>query len=297
MRLSKQVRIITVLVIIFLLAIAFAQQSEKHSVSVLGMDINYYESTGTGTNLFFVHGNSASGLTFQKQLYSDFGKKYHIVAMDLPGHGDSDTFAEPTNYSLPGYAQIVVEVANSLGMEDAYFVGWSLGGHIVLEAVSMLPQAKGFVIYGTPPLGIPADFGTAFLPNPAMAAAFSPEMTDEEAVAFASAFFVVGSMEDVTPFFTDIMKTDGNARANLGASINPDGYTDEIVIIANMTQRLMIIHGVKEQLVNGAYFRNLEVPTLWNNRVEFVWNSGHAVHWEAVDEFNALLDEFIMDTK
>lgn len=295
MKLFKYIRIIAALAVMLSLTTVFAEHHiEKHSVSVMGIDINYYENSGTGPTIFFVHGNSASGLTFSKQLSTS---KYHIIAMDLPGHGDSDVFADVTDYSLPGYAKVVTEVAKSLGVEDAYFVGWSLGGHIVLEAVSMLPKAQGFVIYGTPPLGIPADFGTAFLPNPAMGAAFSPEMTDEEAVAFAHAFFVPGSMADLTPFFTDIMKTDGNARANLGASINPDGYTDEVVIIANMTQPLAIIHGVKEQLVNGAYFRNLEMPTLWNNQVELVWNAGHATHWEAPDEFNALLDEFITDTQ
>ncbi len=294
-QLSKQLYIAAFLVLIFSFATAFAQ--EKHSIAVGDLNLNYYESTGTGQDIVFVHGNSASGLTFRKQLYGDLGKKYHIVAFDLPGHGDSDRFADVTNYSLPGYAKAISEAAKSLGMESAYFVGWSLGGHIVLEAVSMLPKAKGFVIYGTPPLGIPADFATSFFPHPAMGAAFNPELTDEEAVAFAAAFFSPGSMEDVTPFFTDIMKTDGNARANLGASINPDGYTDEIEIVANMTQPLMIIHGVKEQLVNGAYFRNLEMPTLWNNRVEFVWNAGHATHWEAPDEFSALIDEFITDTQ
>ncbi len=297
MKLSKQVRIIAVLAIILSLTLVLAQNLEKHSVSVTGLDLNYYESSGTGQNIFLVHGNSASGLTFSKQLNGELGKKYHIIAIDLPGHGDSSAFMDSTNYSLPGYAKAISEAAKKLTMEDAYFVGWSLGGHIVLEAVAMLPKAKGFVIYGTPPLGIPADFATAFLPNPAMAAAFNPELSDAEAVAFADAFFAPGSMEDVSPFFSDIMKTDGNARANLGASINPDGYTDEIEIVANMTQPLMIIHGVKEQLVNGAYFRKLEMPTLWNNRVEFVWNAGHAVHWETADEFSALLDEFISDTK
>jgi len=294
-QLSKQLCIASIFVLVFSLASVFAQ--EKNSVSVGGLNLNYYESTGTGPNIVFVHGNSASGLTFKKQLNGDLGKKYHIIAIDLPGHGDSDSFSDVTNYGLPGYAAVISEAAKKLGVDDAYFVGWSLGGHIVLEAVSMLPNAKGFVIYGTPPLGIPADFETAFLPNPAMGAAFSPELSDEEAVAFADAFFMPGSMEDVTPFFTDIMRTDGNARANLGASINPDGYTDEVKIVANMTQPLMIMHGVKEQLVNGAYFRNLQMPTLWNNRVEFVWDAGHAIHWEAPDEFSALLDEFITDTQ
>jgi len=30
---------------------------------------------------------------------------------------------------------------------------------------------------------------------------------------------------------------------------------------------------------------------------EEFWDAGHAVHWEAPDEFSALIDEFIEDTK
>lgn len=47
---------------------------------------------------------------------------------------------------MPGYAAVVAEVAQKLGMTDGVFVGWSLGGHIVLEAHNLLPDAAGFVI-------------------------------------------------------------------------------------------------------------------------------------------------------
>jgi len=49
---------------------------------------------------------------------------------------------------------------------------WSLGGHILLEAAKDLPRARGFAIYGTPPVGFPPEMADAFLPNPAMARDF-----------------------------------------------------------------------------------------------------------------------------
>jgi len=56
-------------------------------------------------------------------------------------------------------------------------VGWSLGGHIALEAASALPDAAGFVIFGTPPVSGPADMPEAFLPNPALETGSPPTWT------------------------------------------------------------------------------------------------------------------------
>jgi pimeloyl-ACP methyl ester carboxylesterase len=58
---------------------------------------------------------------------------------------------------------------------------------------------------------------------------------------------------------------------------------------------LAILHGVQEQLVNGAYFESVEAPTLWRNAVQVIERAGHSPHWETPDEFNALLGAFLAD--
>lgn len=52
-------------------------------------------------------------------------------------------------------------------------------------------------------------------------------------------------------------------------------------------------HGAQEQLVNGAYFAALEMPTLWRGAVQRIAGAGHAPHWEQAAEFNALLAAFV----
>ena len=257
--------------------------------------IAYYESSGTGSPVMFIHGNSSSGRTFQKQLESTFGETHRLVAIDLPGHGDSDPAANLSAYSMPGYAQVMAEAAQALDMEEAVFVGWSLGGHVVLEAHNLLPRAKGFVIYGTPPLAFPPDMENAFLPNPAMSAAFTPDLTEDQAAAFATAFFAPDASVDLTPFLYDISRTDGQARAGLGASIQPDGYQDEVAIVANLSIPLAVLHGEAEQLVNVDYIRGLTMPTLWRGEVQIMTRAGHAPHWEQPDQFNAQLGAFAAD--
>ncbi len=264
-------------------------------LQISSQKIAYYESPGTGPAVMLIHGNSSSGLAYQRQIQSWLGEKYRLVAIDLPGHGDSEPFAAKSAYGLPGYAATVAAAAKALGMEDAVFVGWSLGGHIVLEAHDRLEKAKGFVIFGAPPLAFPPAMKEAFLPNPAVEIGFKADITEEEARTYAASFFAPGTSVPETPFVTDILRTDGNARSGLAASIKPDGYQDEVEIVANLSIPLAIFHGEEEQLVNKAYIGKLTMPTLWRGEIQVIGAAGHAPQWEQPEEFNRLLEAFVID--
>jgi pimeloyl-ACP methyl ester carboxylesterase len=260
----------------------------------IGADtIAVYESRGRGADVLLIHGNSANAQTFSHQLDGDFGDSHHVMALDLPGHGKSSTAANPeTTYSLGGYAGIVVKVVRRLQLARPVVVGWSLGGHIALEATEHLPDAAGFFIYGTPPFGIPPAFDQAFLPNPNLPAAFSPTISEEQAGIVARALVRPGA--DGPPLFREaILNTDGRARALLGASLDAANYTDEVQIVANMRTPLAIVHGAQEQLVNLDYLQSLTMPSLWRGAIQIIADAGHSPHWEQPERFNALLAEFV----
>ncbi len=111
-----------------------------------------HESAGQGPAVVLIHGNSSSSRAFSRQLEGPLGKRCRLVAVDLPGHGESDDAKDPSAYSLPGHARAVRAVVDALGLGEASFVGWSLGGHVALEMAPDLPRARGFVIFGTPPI-------------------------------------------------------------------------------------------------------------------------------------------------
>ncbi len=270
---------------------------QPQTLQVGSQTIAFYQSTGTGPPALLVHGNSSSGLSFRRQLEGPLGDEFRLVAIDLPGHGQSEPAADPpSTYTLPGYASIVVGVAEQLGLEEAVFVGWSLGGHIVLEASDRLPKAAGFLIFGTPPIGFPPAMAEAFLPHPAINCGFKAELSEEEVEAYAAAFFAP-EVQEIPEFFrADIRRTDGRARQVLGGSIGPGGYKDEVEVVAHLSAPLAILHGEREQLVNGAYISALTIPTLWRGAVQIIPEAGHAPHWERPEQFNALLGAFIRET-
>jgi len=257
--------------------------------------IAYRQSTGSGRPVVFVHGNSSSSKTWLPLLDGGFGQKYRCVAVDLPGHGRSPAAADPDVYSLPGYGAHVADLAAALALGPTVYVGWSLGGHILLEAAPTLPEPAGFAVFGTPPVAGPADLASAFLPNPAVAIGFTPQVSAEQAGQYAASFRAPGSSLPLDAFVADILATDGAARGGLGASITAGRFADEVAIVSALTVPLAVLHGADEQLVSLAYLRSLNMPTLWRGEVQVIEGAGHAPHLERTDAFAALLDAFVQD--
>lgn len=266
------------------------------SIATDAGNIAWRQSAGTGPAIVLVHGNSASSKAFARQLDGTLGRKYRVIAFDLPGHGNSDNAAEPAaTYNMPGYARVLRDVVAHVGVGDAAFVGWSLGGHIVLEAAPDLPKAAGFAIFGTPPLAFPPAMEQAFLPNPAMAFTFTRELSEEQARAYVAVAFKPNAADFPACMVDDVLRTDGRARESLAASIAPNGFRDEVKVVANLAQPLAVLHGAQEQLINGDYFKTLKMPTLWRGAVQTISDAGHIPQWEQAEGFNALLDAFVTD--
>jgi pimeloyl-ACP methyl ester carboxylesterase len=269
--------------------------SKFHKISGPYGAVAVRESAGAGKPIVLIHGNSSSSKTFQRQLDGPLGERRRLIAFDLMGFGDSDRANDLKGYLLPGQAKTVVAVAEALGAAEAVFVGWSLGGHILLEAAPELTRALGFAIYGAPPIAIPPAMAEAFLPNPAMAVGFTPDITKEMAEAYVASFFAPGFADVPASFVEDALKADGMARAQVYASMDPPIYRDEVKVVAELRAPLAILHGGREALINGAYFASLKAPTLWRGAVQTIVEAGHAPHWETPAAFDALIEAFASD--
>ena len=258
--------------------------------------IAVHESAGQGPPVVLIHGNSSSSRVFSRQLDGPLGQRFRLIAVDLPGHGASDDAEDPSAYSLPGHARAVRAVLEALAIDGAHFVGWSLGGHIALEMAPDLREPRGFVIFGTPPLTSREAMSEAFFPNPAMKVTFQESVDSLEASAYVAAFFRPG-FADIPPLFLDdVLRTDGRARSNLGASIGPGEFRDECAVVRDLRAPLAVLHGDEEQLVNGRYFDSVAMPTLWRGAVQMIPDAGHTPQWETPQVFDTLIETFVRET-
>ena len=260
-------------------------------LAIGGQTITGFESPGTGRPILLVHGNSSSSRIWQKQLQGPLGAKYRLIAIDLPGHGASSPPPNPEqDYSGPGYAGCLAAIARELGLKDAVVVGWSLGGHAVLNAAAALPMAAGLMIFGTPPIGKTPDGFAGF--KGLSATAFTPAPSDAEIEEFLKTSFAPGYSPVPSFVAADFRQTDGNARGYLGASAQAGRFDDEVEIVRHLKIPLAIVQGGEEQIVDLGYLQRLPAPTLWRGQVQVIEGAGHATQWEKAEAFDKIVDEF-----
>src|SRR5215213_8508711 len=91
-------------------------------------------------SIVFLHGLGGSQATWGGVLGA-FADTYHIVAVDLPGHGSSDKPSpEATDYSISGLAAKIGELLEKLEVSPAVLIGHSLGGATALQLAIDRPK-------------------------------------------------------------------------------------------------------------------------------------------------------------
>jgi 2-succinyl-6-hydroxy-2,4-cyclohexadiene-1-carboxylate synthase len=103
-----------------------------------GIKIHIYESGNkNGETIVFLHPQGSTSKIWSKVL-SFFEKDYHLVLMDLRGHGQSER-AE-SGYDIQNQCKDILSVIECLQVEKVHFVGNSLGGDIATAFAAMYPD-------------------------------------------------------------------------------------------------------------------------------------------------------------
>ncbi len=88
------------------------------------------------TTLLFLHGLGSTATSFT-ELATSLSVKYRILALDLPGHGESTYIKDEKFFSVASMAKWVVEVLKYYNIRDVHVVGHSIGGNIGLAIAKM----------------------------------------------------------------------------------------------------------------------------------------------------------------
>jgi len=252
------------------------------------------DSEGAKGAVLLIHGNSLSSESYDRQLAGEPGKRWRLVAFDLPGHGDSPPPAEPEpTYTLAGYSRIAREVAAALGLRKPVVVGHSLGGHIALEAVADGFEISGLFVFSTPPLRDARDFPAAFHLELVGDVLFRARVTDSEIAKVAELIMPAGVQPP--PYYArSIAATDPAARGVMGVALKRDTFANEQATLESIRCPAAVLLGELERIVNIEYVQGLRLSHLWRGSVQFVPGAGHNPQYDNPEAFNALLTEFLL---
>ncbi len=269
---------------------------KKDSVKLSLCNASYLErsSEGAETTILMVHGNSLSKETFLPQLESDRFDGYRLIAVDLPGHGDSkaNSGSDASMFSLKGMADFLSEFAKKVIDEEIVLAGHSLGGHLCIQAASKIQNVKGFFLIGTPPLTTTEMSVPPFNDHPAMGLLFKDELDEDELEVLANSMHN-GSSKTAKMIKEAVRKTDSSLRSTLGQSVASGDFKDELDELGNIGVSPALVLGEKDELIHPGYVKKIAESTGWQNKLHVVPAAGHTVQLEAPEAVNSLLAEYM----
>lgn len=257
---------------------------DVRTITVDGRNLSYYEvHPEISQTILFLHGNSHSNEFFRKQLEDQRFKNFRLIAIDLPGHGESSCLEE---YSLIHFAGVIQKLIEALEVKQFIVVGHSLGGHIGLQLIKQA-SPNGILIFGTPPLPMPFS-DQCFLPNENAAPLWQESSTTEQLEKLANELQY--NHTNNFQLITDYLKTDSKFRTQVLQSVLEGKYLDETRLIGQYSGELMVLACEEDNIVN-----NKNISDLFQNfpHFDFVeFSSGHSPQIEIAEEFSEILLDF-----
>jgi pimeloyl-ACP methyl ester carboxylesterase len=123
--------------LITLFIFACKPDSEHSTKSGDGLRVSYTDQGSGDTALVFVHGWSCDKTYWQHQIPA-FSHRYRVLTLDYGGHGNSGTKRE--NFTIPSFGNDVVAVVEKLDLDRVILVGHSMGGEVIVDAASKMPD-------------------------------------------------------------------------------------------------------------------------------------------------------------
>jgi pimeloyl-ACP methyl ester carboxylesterase len=107
-----------------------------------------YTEYGAGDRwVVLVHGQLMPRRMHQPLARAIAGEGFHVVTVDLLGHGRSDRPLDPRGYSMTAFGEQVRELLDHLGADQAVIGGTSLGANVSLEVADVAPdRVRGLLL-------------------------------------------------------------------------------------------------------------------------------------------------------
>ena len=124
-------------------SVAFAGDGESQYAKLDGAKI-HYKSYGTGNEaLVLVHGWGCN-LDHWRDQIPGFSKRTRVLALDLPGHGQSDK--PEISYTMDLFAQAIDAVMRDAKVDRAVVAGHSMGTPVARQFYRKYPQKTAAIV-------------------------------------------------------------------------------------------------------------------------------------------------------
>jgi pimeloyl-ACP methyl ester carboxylesterase len=149
--------------------------SEQIGQFFLDHDRIEYTEYGAGDRwVVLVHGQLMPRRMHQPLARAIASEGFHVVTVDLLGHGRSDRPVDPKEYSMTAFGEQVVALLDHLGAPQAVIGGTSLGANVSLEVADLAPDRVRGLLLEMPVLDNALEAGLVAFGPPMFLARFCP---------------------------------------------------------------------------------------------------------------------------
>lgn len=259
----------------------------------------HYVEAGSGHPVVLLHGSGpgATAATNFSPNIEVLAERFHVIAPDMPGWGQSDTQTEDTGRD---HVAVLIELLDELGIDKAALVGNSMGGMTAVAAAIEHPDRVSHLITMGTPAPVKLLFSAGGGPTEGfgllLAAYREPTIESMKQMVQVMCFDQAMATDELAQARADA----ANARPDHLASWNSQfsgtptahpywGLTDRV---QEITAPTMAIHGRDDRVVHFEHSLHL-VTQIPDSRLVVFNRCGHWAQIEHAAEFNRLVTAFL----
>jgi pimeloyl-ACP methyl ester carboxylesterase len=261
----------------------------------------YYEETGAGAPMVFVHEFAADHRSWELQM-RHFGQRYRCVTFGARGYLPSDVPEKPESYSQNRATDDILAVMDHLKIDKAHVVGLSMGGFATLHFGFRHPtRALSLVVAGVG-YGAEKDQQAKFRGEVEVVAR---SLTTEGMEKFAAKYaygptrvqFENKDPRGFAQFKKELAEHSalGSANTQLGVQAQRPSLYDLLDKMRAMTVPTLILTGDEDwPCLAPSVLMKREIPSA---ALAVMPNCGHTINLEDPGLFNQIVGDFIVQVE
>jgi 2-hydroxymuconate-semialdehyde hydrolase len=273
-------------------------RSSRVAVGDVSFEVNETGDPGNET-ILFLHGSGpgATGRSNWERIITDLGDRFHCVAPDMIGFGDSSHPEDPPQ-GMAAFndlrAEALLGLLDELELGRVHIVGNSMGGQLALLMTLAAPERVGKLLL----MGSGGAPTTSVSPGLAHLREFYADPTAESLRSLLTEFVydlepLSGTIDAVVADRMTYIGRDDVTRSHR-ASFNPTAprwvFTE--AELAGVPHPVLVVHGREDRIipVEASFYFAEHLP---NANLFVIAHCGHWTHIEHRQKFESLLERFV----
>ena len=229
----------------------------------------HYQVVGQGDPLILVHGLSGSTHWWRRNVPT-LSQHYQLYLVDLPGFGSMRRFAR--HFVLTNAANWLLQWMKAIHVQQAHFIGHSMGGYICIRLAAHQPQAVHRLVLVSP-AGLPT--------GRSLPGYFIPLLV---AIRYMKLSFL-------PILFIDGLKAGPRALLRAARDLLTQNVQEDLKLITAPT---LLIWGENDTLVPPIFGEILH-KEIAHSSLHILKKAGHVGMFDSAREFNSTVLKFLAE--